>query len=69
MLFSRRKAEIEVLSAARPAANAIADLDPGVRVAGTRNDHLREGSSSGIPLVRYLLAKIRSACSEAGLGV
>ena len=59
MLFLRRKAEIEVLGATRPSADGI-HTDLGM--AG--RDRSREGCTSGIPLVRYLVAKIQSACAE-----
>ncbi|KAI0645380.1 DNA topoisomerase IV alpha subunit [Trametes meyenii] len=59
MLFARRKAEIEILSTVGPASYA---AGPGV------NGYMRSGEpgSSGIPLLRYLLAKISSACVGAG---
>ncbi|KAI0371147.1 DNA topoisomerase IV, alpha subunit [Pilatotrama ljubarskyi] len=59
MLFTRRKAEIEVLGAARSADYA-ADL--GVN----RHIHSGEGVNTGIPLLRYLVTKISSACMNAG---
>ncbi|KAI0356160.1 DNA topoisomerase IV alpha subunit [Trametes cingulata] len=59
MLFTRRKAEIEVLGAAR-SADCAADL--GVN----RHIHSGEEGNSGIPLLRYLVTKISSACMKAG---
>ncbi|RPD63922.1 DNA topoisomerase IV alpha subunit [Lentinus tigrinus ALCF2SS1-6] len=53
MLFSRRKAEIEVLGAAR------ASRDPGLG-----RDRLVVGGNTGIPLVRYLVAKICAVCAD-----
>ncbi len=55
MLFSRRKAEIEVLGAVR----ASRDADP---VLG--RDRPAVGGQAGIPLVRYLVAKICAACAD-----
>ena len=59
MLFTRRKAEIEVLSAARVSAeHGVADLgEPST-------DRLREPKGSGMPLVLYLVRKIGAACTE-----
>ncbi|KAI0674984.1 Spo11/DNA topoisomerase VI subunit A [Trametes maxima] len=58
MLFTRRKAEIEVLSAV-----GSADYAAELRGSGC----MRSGGpgSSGTPLLRYLLAKISSACLRA----
>ncbi|EIW63071.1 DNA topoisomerase IV alpha subunit [Trametes versicolor FP-101664 SS1] len=58
MLFTRRKAEIEVLSSARSTADCVADL------ALNRHGYSGEPSNPGIPLLRYLLAKISAACGE-----
>lgn len=58
MLFTRRKAEIEVLSSVRSTADGAADL------ALNRHGYSGEPSTPGIPLLRYLLAKISSACGE-----
>ncbi|KAI8993791.1 Spo11/DNA topoisomerase VI subunit A [Trametes punicea] len=58
MLFTRRKAEIEILDFTRP--NHTAGL-------GRHSESLSEElSSSGTPLLRYLVAKIPAACKEAG---
>lgn len=59
MLFSRRKAEIEVLSVIRSVTDCTADLPPN------RQARFGESSNSGIPLLRYLVAKISAACVEA----
>ncbi|KAH9855196.1 DNA topoisomerase IV alpha subunit [Lenzites betulinus] len=59
MLFSRRKAEIEVLGAVRSATDCAADLP------ANRPPRFAEPSNSGIPLLRYLVAKISAACVEA----
>lgn len=65
MLFSRRKAETEVLGAAWVcSAEGVADL-----VA--TDDHLRlpdrpqVGRGPGTPLLRYLIKKIRQACADS----
>ena len=55
MLFPRRKAEIEVLGA----ASASRDVNQG---AGC--DRPIVGGNAGIPLVRYLVVKIRAACAD-----
>ena len=66
MLFSRRKAEIEVLGSTRPSAGA----SGGVADRQTDStDRFREARSSDIPLVRYLVSKIRSACVVEGESV
>ncbi|KAI0655961.1 DNA topoisomerase IV alpha subunit [Cubamyces menziesii] len=59
MLFTRRKAEIEIISTART-MDCAADL-------GQRSKYTREGEpiDSGMPLLRYLVAKISAACVEA----
>ena len=59
MLFSRRKAEIEVLSAIKPASSEVVDLGIGGGV-----DHTRETGDLEIPLLRYLISKIQLACVE-----
>ena len=66
MLFSRRKAEIEVLGAAAwvcPAED-VADLvamDDPLRLP----DRPQAGRGPGTPLLRYLIRKIRQACADA----
>ncbi|OSD04027.1 DNA topoisomerase IV, alpha subunit [Trametes coccinea BRFM310] len=58
MLFTRRKAEIEILEALRsPTRPAEAAEAGGIRAA--------EAGNPGIPLLRYLSAKISTACMEA----
>ena len=60
MLFSRRKAEIEVLSAARHSHSYFVDSGHGL---GKASDRPREGHA-GTPLSRYLAQKIRVACAD-----
>ncbi|KAI0743783.1 Spo11/DNA topoisomerase VI subunit A [Daedaleopsis nitida] len=64
MLFSRRKAEIEVLSAAKSSAENRVDLALGAEPGRGRTDHPREVGTSGVPLLRYLVGKIRAACAD-----
>ena len=65
MLFSRRKAEIEALGFARLSAGASGGVAD--RLADSV-DCSSDARSSDIPLVRYLVSKIRSACAaEEGL--
>ncbi|KAI1796465.1 topoisomerase acting in meiosis [Ganoderma leucocontextum] len=65
MLFSRRKAEIEVLGAAwvYPAEASVADLatDGPLRFP----DRPQAGRSPGTPLLRYLIRKICQACADS----
>ncbi|KAI0633406.1 DNA topoisomerase IV alpha subunit [Trametes polyzona] len=59
MLFTRRKAEIEVLGSVRSTTDCAADLP------SSRDAYSGEPSNSGPPLLRYLVAKISTACAEA----
>lgn len=67
MLFSRRKAEIEVLGAAAwvcPTAEGVADLvamDDPLRLP----DRPQSARGPGTPLLRYLVRKIHQACADA----
>ncbi|KAI0769325.1 topoisomerase acting in meiosis [Trametes elegans] len=58
MLFTRRKAEIEVLSAVR-------STDYAADIGHTNSIRAGEAGNSGVPLLRYLATKIAAACREA----
>ncbi|EJF65132.1 topoisomerase acting in meiosis [Dichomitus squalens LYAD-421 SS1] len=66
MLFSRRKAEIEVLGAARATQESIADLTQAASFSHCDFNRERAGGSPGTPLSRYLVKKIGDACTESG---
>ncbi|KAI9067138.1 DNA topoisomerase IV, alpha subunit [Trametes sanguinea] len=59
MLFTRRKAEIEILEALRSPTRAAESAEGGGICAA-------EPGNLGVPLLRYLSAKISTACMEAG---
>ncbi|KAI0779848.1 DNA topoisomerase IV alpha subunit [Fomes fomentarius] len=64
MLFTRRKAEIEVLSTATYFNSADRIPNIGLGVVRVADDHPREDGNGGMPLLRYLVAKLCMACAD-----
>ncbi len=64
MLFTRRKAEIEVLSTATYFNSADRIPNIGLAVGRVVDDRPRESGNGGMPLLRYLVAKVCMACAD-----
>ena len=64
MLFCRRKAEIEVLGAARTTQQSIADLTRDASFPHRGFDRKHAARSPRTPLLHYLIKKIGDACGQ-----